>query len=76
MEIDFDPRLQSLPKIQKKKDRQGKRNAFQEALENEEGMKNGPGEREEIATTIAGSPKKAQKPRNDDGKGLKVDLLA
>lgn len=76
MEIRFDPRLNGLPRIQKKKDREGQKNAFEQALQNEEGHEEQTLEEGASATRGAESGKKGQKPRNDDGKGLKVDLLA
>lgn len=76
MEIRFDPRLTSLPKVQKKKDRRGRENAFEEVLQGEEGEGSGRSAETEVASTAGIGPKKGQKPRNGDGKGLKVDLLA
>lgn len=76
MEIRFDPRLTNLPKVHKKKDHQGKGNAFEEALQGEEGMESGTAQGTAMAPQAEEEPKKESKPRNGDGKGLKVDLLA
>lgn len=76
MEIRFDPRLNGLPRIQKKKDRERQKNAFERALQKEEGQEEQALEQGAATTREVEQVKKAQKPRKDDGKGLKVDLLA
>lgn len=77
MEIRIDPRLRSLPKVEKKKDQdQQQGSAFEEALRDHEGTQ---GATAEATAPGTGSDPRRQihkKPRNGDGKGLKVDLLA